>query len=216
MHISSEGLHRVKIQSHMSHLLGCKISGIPSEGCICLFWLVGRLSWLKGQCHKFFCFWFFSWISFPPAPEYPIRTVSNILENSRKYSQVKAHHWYQRHWRQILPQVSLVLLIPVANLPPVSMMPAANLPLVSTTPVANLPPVSVTPVANNGNNIRLLRHLNWPWRQKCIYKLTLLLKCVQTKLLKLLWLKMFPICHRCGAPSTANISANFQKNLKPP
>ncbi len=27
---------------------------------------------LKGQCHEIFCFWFFSWISFPPAPEYSI------------------------------------------------------------------------------------------------------------------------------------------------
>ncbi len=27
---------------------------------------------LKGQCHEIFCFWFFSWISFPPAPEYRI------------------------------------------------------------------------------------------------------------------------------------------------
>jgi hypothetical protein len=26
----------------------------------------------KGQCHEIFCFWFFSWISFPPAPEYSI------------------------------------------------------------------------------------------------------------------------------------------------
>ncbi len=23
---------------------------------------------LKGQCHGIFCFWFFSWISFPPSP----------------------------------------------------------------------------------------------------------------------------------------------------
>ncbi len=65
---------------------------------------------LKGQCHEIFCFWFFSWISFPPAPEYTIRTVSNFFENSRRYSQVKVHHW-----RQILPTDSLVLLIPVAN-----------------------------------------------------------------------------------------------------
>ncbi len=66
---------------------------------------------LKGQCHEIFCFWFFSWISFPPAPEYPIRTVLNFFENSRRYSQVKVCHryqrhrqichWYQRHWRQI-------------------------------------------------------------------------------------------------------------------
>ncbi len=111
---------------------------------------------LKGQCHEIFCFWFFSWISFPPAPEYPIRTVSNFFENSRRYSQLKVHHRYQRHrrqiWhrcqrhrRQILLPVSLVLLIPVANLPPVSTTPAAK------TPAANLPP------DNNRNNIRRLR-----------------------------------------------------------
>ncbi len=43
---------------------------------------------LKGQCHEIFCLWFFSSISFPPAPEYPIRTVSNFFENSRRYSQL--------------------------------------------------------------------------------------------------------------------------------
>ncbi len=49
---------------------------------------------------------------FPPiAPEYPIRTVSNFLENSQRYSQVKVHHRYQQHRRQIFPPVSLVLLI---------------------------------------------------------------------------------------------------------
>ncbi len=47
---------------------------------------------LKGQCHEIFFFWFFSWISFPPAPEYPIKTVSNFFENSRRYSEVKVHH----------------------------------------------------------------------------------------------------------------------------
>jgi hypothetical protein len=55
----------------------------------------------KGQCHEIFCFWFFSWISFPPAPEYPVRTVSSFFENSRRYSQVKVHHRYQRHRGQI-------------------------------------------------------------------------------------------------------------------
>ncbi len=47
------------------------------------------------------------------------------------------HHRYQRHRWQIFPPFSLALLIPVANLPPVSTIPAANLPPVSTTPVAN-------------------------------------------------------------------------------
>ncbi len=44
---------------------------------------------LKGHCHEIFCFWFFSWISFPPAPEYSIKTVSNFFENSRRYSRLK-------------------------------------------------------------------------------------------------------------------------------
>ncbi len=103
--------------------------------------------WFKGTVSRNFCFWFFSWISFPPAPEYPIRTVSNLFENLRRYSHVKVHHRYQRHrWQiwhwcqrhrrqncrryqrhqwQILPPVWLVLLIPVANLPPVSTTPVA-------------------------------------------------------------------------------------------
>ncbi len=44
---------------------------------------------LKGQCHEIFCFWFFSYISFPPAPECSIKTVSNFFENSQRYSQLK-------------------------------------------------------------------------------------------------------------------------------
>ncbi len=56
---------------------------------------------LKGQCHEICCFWFLSWISFPPGSEYPNRTVSNFFENSRRYSQVKVHHRCQRHWWQI-------------------------------------------------------------------------------------------------------------------
>jgi hypothetical protein len=121
---------------------------------------------LKGQCHEIFCFWFFSCISFPQAPEYAIRTVLHFFKNLRRYLQLKVDHQYQRHrWqichrcqrhrrqncrryqqhrRQILPPVSLVLLIPMANLSPVSTIPAAN-----------LPPVSLSPVANNGINIRL-------------------------------------------------------------
>ncbi len=47
------------------------------------------------------------------------------------------HHQYQRHRQQILKLVLLVLLIPAANLPPVSTIPAENLPPVSMTPVAN-------------------------------------------------------------------------------
>ncbi len=74
---------------------------------------------IKGQCHEIFCFWFFLWISFPPAPEYPIRTVSNFFENSRRYSQVKVHLRCQRHRWQIAAGIN-------DNLPPVSTTPAAN------------------------------------------------------------------------------------------
>ncbi len=56
---------------------------------------------LKGQCHDIFCFWFFSCISFPPAPEYSIKTVSNFFKNSRRYSQLKVCHRCQRHRWQI-------------------------------------------------------------------------------------------------------------------
>ncbi len=52
---------------------------------------------LKGQCHEISRFWFFSWISFPPAPEYSIRTVSNFFENSRRYLQLKVDHRCRWH-----------------------------------------------------------------------------------------------------------------------
>ncbi len=67
---------------------------------------------LKGQCRKIFLLLVFFMNQFSPAPEYPIRTVSDFFKNSQKYSQVKVHHgyqwhrWqncrrYQRHWQQI-------------------------------------------------------------------------------------------------------------------
>jgi hypothetical protein len=77
---------------------------------------------------------------FPQAPDYNIRIISNFLEHSRRYSQVKVHHRCQRHRWQIAAGINDA---------------GGKLPPVSTTPLANLPPVSLTPVANNGNNIRL-------------------------------------------------------------
>ncbi len=56
---------------------------------------------LKGQCHEIFCFRFFSWITFPQAPENNFRIISNFFKNSRRYSQVKVHHRCQRHRWQI-------------------------------------------------------------------------------------------------------------------
>ncbi len=40
------------------------------------------LTWsLKGQCHEIFCFRFFSWITFPQAPENNIRVNSNSIQH---------------------------------------------------------------------------------------------------------------------------------------
>ncbi len=102
---------------------------------------------LKGQCHEIFCFRFFSWITFPQAPDNNTRVISNfskIQGDIRKsmcttgvndtggklppvsMSRVAKCHRYQRHRRQILPPVPLVFLTPVANLPPLSTTPAAK------------------------------------------------------------------------------------------
>ncbi len=47
---------------------------------------------LKEQCYEIIDLGFFSWISFPQTPKYPIRAVLNFFKNSRKYSQLKVHH----------------------------------------------------------------------------------------------------------------------------
>ncbi len=46
---------------------------------------------------EIFCYWFFSWISFPQVSDYTVRVVSNLFENSRRYSQLKVCHRCQRH-----------------------------------------------------------------------------------------------------------------------
>ncbi len=118
---------------------------------------------LKGQCHEIFASGFFHE---SPSPKPLIITVGSFrifpkirgdIRKSRCTTGVndtggndiggklppvsttpaQICHRYQRHRRQILPPVLLVLLTPVANLPPVSTIAAANLPPVSTTPVAN-------------------------------------------------------------------------------
>ncbi len=138
---------------------------------------------LKGQCHEIFCFWFFSWISFPPAPEYPIRTVSNFFENSRRYSQVKVHHRYQRHrWQNCRRPVSM-------------------------TPVANCHRYQ------QWEQYQAADTLKWTWRQKCIYMLSLLSKGVPTKLLKCFWLKIFFICHRCQRHQWSTLSCDYLREI---
>jgi hypothetical protein len=111
---------------------------------------------------RFFASGFFHGSVSPQPQSIPLGPFQILFENLRRYSQVTVHHRindtvgkfatdingtgckFCHYFLQILPLFSLVLLIPVANLPPVSM-----------TPAANLPPVSTTWIAKYGNNIRL-------------------------------------------------------------
>ncbi len=116
----------------------------------------------------------FLWISVPPTPECPIRTVSNFFENLRRYSRLKVDHrcrWHRWQMKKIFNQKNFNNFVgtPLYSklniyinfclqvhfevsaswycsqcLPPVLLTPAANLPPASLTPVANLPPVSTT------------------------------------------------------------------------
>ncbi len=80
---------------------------------------------LKGQCHKIFDFWYFSWINIPQAPEYTIRAVSIFF---RKLAEIFA--------AQGAPPV---LLTPKANLPPVSLIPVVHLDLRIFDKIRNSP-----------------------------------------------------------------------------
>ena len=134
------------------------------HGCL-VRWDVAWLC-LKGQCHEIFCVWFFSWISFPPAPEYPNRTVSNFFENSRRYSQLKSDHrcrWHRWQMKKIFNQknfnnfvgppmdsrvnIYINFCLQVHLKVSAAWYCSHYLPPVSLIPVANLPPVSLIPVA---------------------------------------------------------------------
>ncbi len=52
----------------------------------------------KGRVSRDFRLLFFSWISFPQAPEYTIRAVSNFFENLRRYSQLKVQICHRCRW----------------------------------------------------------------------------------------------------------------------
>ena len=51
---------------------------------------LGRI--FKGTVSRDFSLLVFFINQFPPAPEYPIRTVSKFFENSRRYSQLKVDY----------------------------------------------------------------------------------------------------------------------------
>ncbi len=120
----------------------------------------------KGQCHEIFCFWFFSWISFPQASDYITRVVSNFFENSQRYWQLKVCHRCQRQrwqmektfkqknfnnfvWTPLGGRVNIYINFcrQVHFTVSAAWYCCHYLPPVSLAPVANLPPVSLIPVA---------------------------------------------------------------------
>ncbi len=111
---------------------------------------------LKRQCHKIFCFRFFSWIIFPQAPENKVRVISIFFENSRRYSKVKVHHRYQRHGWQMMDTISgcwhlKVTLKEKSYLYVNSTTQRCSKKIIKTFLIEDffhLPPVSTTPVAH--------------------------------------------------------------------
>ncbi len=118
---------------------------------------------LKGQCHEIFDIWFFSWISFPQTSEYTFTAISNIFENSRRYSVVELTYIYifafkftlrclqpdivRWHWRQICRRYRWHPWQICHRCQQHKGNWWQNLPPVSLIPVANLPPVSLIPAA---------------------------------------------------------------------
>ncbi len=79
------------------------------------YWVAGWSSCrLKGRDSATrFSTSFFSWISFPQAPEYTIRVVSNFFENSHNYSQLKVHYrcrWHRWQMKKIFKLNILIIL----------------------------------------------------------------------------------------------------------
>jgi hypothetical protein len=92
--------HRVMLRVYCTvHISGTNVCQIPYLAS--MYSTVPRIdptpsylvvySILKGQCHEIFDFRFFFHESVSPqAPEYPIRTVSNFFDYSRRYSQLQS------------------------------------------------------------------------------------------------------------------------------
>ena len=167
---------------------------------------------LKGQCHEIFCFWFFSWISFPPAPEYSIMTVSNFFENSRRYSQVKVHHrWQISHWCQFATGINdtggkFCHQLPLCcwhrwqichRCQRYRRQICQRCRWQIATGINYTRSKFATGVIDTGGKqweqYQAADTWKWTWRQKFIYMFPLLPKGDQTKLLKFFWLKIFSI-----------------------
>jgi hypothetical protein len=104
---------------------------------VCKFSRPGDIEAFAGTVSREFLFRVLSRIIFPQASENNISVILNLSEKSRRYSQVKVHHLYQRQWWQICHRFQLgTPAVNWAQVPLVSLILVATLPQVSTTPVA--------------------------------------------------------------------------------
>ncbi len=125
----------------------------------------------KGQCHEIFYFRFLHGSVSPKSP------VSNFLENSRRYSQLKVHHRWHRwqmkkkfnqknfhyfFWTPLGSRVSIKINFFFKFIFKCQQFDHYShcLPAVLFTPVANLPPMSLIPVA-------IFHWCQQYWRQIC-------------------------------------------------
>ncbi len=67
---------------------------------------------LKGTVPRDLRLLVFSLISFPQAPEYTIRAVSNFFKNLRNYSQLKVHHRCRWHlWLKKICKLKILIIL---------------------------------------------------------------------------------------------------------
>ena len=141
----------------------------------------------------------------------------------RRYSQLNVDHRYQRSQQQILPPVSLVLLIPVTNLPPATTIPAANLLLVSTTSVANCHQYQrhrrqichrcqqhrwQTMVLISG-----CRYLKVNLKAKMYICVTSTIQRCPNKIIQIFLIEDFFICHRCQRHRWSTLSCEYLREF---
>ncbi len=111
------------------------------------------------------------------------------------------HHRCQRHRWQILPPVPLVLLTPVANLPPVT-----------TTPVANCHTYQRHRRQIMGT-ISGCRHLKVNLKAKIYIYVSSTTQRWPKKIIKIFLIEGFSICHRCQRHQWQTLSCEYLREF---
>ena len=166
-----------------------------------------------------------------PSPKPLIITLgsnSNFFENSRKYSQVKVHHWCQWHRWQIFHQCQWHRWQIAAGINDTGGKFTTGINDTGSKFCHQFPLCCWLrwQICHRCQRYRRqimgtisgCRHLKVNLKAKIYIYVSVLPKGDQIKLLKFFWSKIFSISHRCRwhwwQTFTANISVNFWKNSK--